>query len=71
MRITVDIDDNVLADVCRETGVEKKSPAVGKALEVFLKEIRKKRILALAKSGQIQFDLTNDEIEAGYLDDPD
>lgn len=71
MRITVDIDENVLADVCRETGVKKKSPAVGKALEAFLKESQKRRILALAKSGQIHFDLTNDEIEAGYLDDTD
>jgi Arc/MetJ family transcription regulator len=71
MRITVDIDENTLIEVRRETGISKKSPAVGRALELFLREARKRRLIRRALEGKTDYSLTNDELEKRSAYDAD
>ena len=65
MRITIDIDEETLAEVIRFTGESKKGPAVVKAATDFL---RRKKVSDYARrvmEGEFQdYPLTNDEIEA-------
>lgn len=63
MRITVEIDDKTLKEVHQETGIGKKSPAVNRALEVFLREAKKRRLIGMALGGRTDYRLTNEELE--------
>jgi Arc/MetJ family transcription regulator len=64
MRITVDIDDNQVKIIQKITGQKKKSPALSQALGAFLREQEKKALLARVLSGQTDFSLTNEQLEA-------
>ncbi|MHB8522816.1 MAG: type II toxin-antitoxin system VapB family antitoxin [Limisphaerales bacterium] len=64
MRITIEIDANHLKEIQKLTGLEKKSPAVVEALSRFLREQKRQRFIERALSGQTDFALTNDELEA-------
>jgi Arc/MetJ family transcription regulator len=65
MRITIDIDEQSLAEVMKFTGESKKGPAVVKAATDFL---RRKKVSDYARrvmEGEFpDYPLTNDEIEA-------
>ncbi len=63
MRITVDIDDAVLADVMRITGESKKSPAVVKVVEEFVKRRKAKEFGRMLREGYFDYPATNDEVE--------
>jgi Arc/MetJ family transcription regulator len=63
MRITVDIDDNVLAELTKITGEEKKSPAIAKAVSEFVKRQKAKEFGKLLREGAFDFPMTNDELE--------
>jgi len=51
VRITVDIDDKVLDDLVAITGDSKKSPAVSKAVEDFVKRSKMKEFGRLLTEG--------------------
>ena len=63
MRITIEIDENILKEIQKATAIPKKSPAVQKALEMYLRAIRKRKFLDKVLSGQTDYNLTNDELE--------
>lgn len=71
MRITIDIDEEILQDIHRETGIPKKSPAVGRALELYLREAKKRRLIGMALSGKTDYSLTNEELEKRSAYDAD
>lgn len=64
MRITVDIEESVLDDLVKLTGETKRSPAVAKAVEDFVRRQKLKEFGRLIRQGAF-----NDAFPAGY--DPD
>ncbi len=64
MRITIDIDATDLRKIQKVTGLKKKSPAVSQALDEFLRQQARREFIVRALSGQTDFALTNDELEA-------
>jgi Arc/MetJ family transcription regulator len=64
MRITIDIDANELKQIQTITGEKKKSPAIVQALSRFLRQQQRQKFLERALSGQTDFSLSNDELEA-------
>jgi hypothetical protein len=64
MRITIDVDANELKQIQKITGEKKKSPAIVQALSQFLRQQQRQKFLERALSGQTDFSLTNDELEA-------
>ncbi len=71
MRMTIDIDDKELLQIQKATGVRKKSPAVRRALQDYLKEQEKKRFLKDVLEGKCDYPLTNEELEARGVYDSD
>ena len=64
MRITIEVDAKELNKIQRITGEKKKSPAIVQALSRFLRQQQRQEFLERALSGQTDFSLTNDELEA-------
>jgi Arc/MetJ family transcription regulator len=62
--MTVDIDANIIGEIQHETGVSGKSPAVRKALEAYLREVRKRKLLQRVMEGRTDYGRTNEELEA-------
>ncbi len=71
MRITIDIDEEQLAGIQKETGIRKKSPAVRRALECYIREREKKRFLLKVMEGKCDYSLTNKQVEALGIYDTD
>ena len=67
--LTVNIDDKSLKEVQRSTGLDKKSPAIEKAVDLYLREFRKKKLIQKIMEGQIDYPATNDELEQKSLYD--
>ena len=65
MRITVEIDDKTVEAVRKSTGVEGKSPAVAKAVGLYLLQERRKRLIARALAGKTDFAASNASLEKG------
>ncbi len=69
MRLTVEIDDNDLAQVQEATGIRKKSPAVKRAVESFLYALERRRFLQRVCEGRTDYSTSNRELEdAGTYD---
>lgn len=64
MRMTLDIDAGIISEIQRETGMPGKSPAVRKALEAYLREVRKRKLLQRVMEGHTDYGRTNEELEA-------
>jgi len=64
MRMTVDIDAETIKELQHETGLHGKSPAVRKALESYLREVRKRKLIQRVMEGQTDYGRTNEELEA-------
>lgn len=64
MRITVDIEEDIIADAMALTGEKNKSPAIAKAVENFVKWKRAKEFGKRLLEGHYDYPLTNDEIES-------
>ena len=64
MRITVDIEASELRRIQKVTGQKKMSPAVSRALSEYLKLQERQKFIERALSGQTDFALTNEELEA-------
>lgn len=63
MRITVDIEEEVLNDLVKITGESKKSPAISKAVTEFVKRKKAKQFGTLLREGAFDYPITNDEVE--------
>lgn len=65
MRITIDIEENLLNEMMRLTGEQKKGPAVLKAATDFLRRKRVSEYAHRVMEGQFEdYPLTNEDIEA-------
>lgn len=64
MRIAVDIKPEVLRAVQEATGITKKSPAIRRALDLYLREVRKRRFIVRVLKGKTDYIATNEELEA-------
>jgi len=64
MRITVDIEEDEVNELMALTGEKMKSPAVAKAVEMYIKRARAKEFGMLIREGHFDYPSTNDEIEA-------
>jgi len=63
MRITVDLEENILDELSKVTGENKKSPAVAKAVTEYLKRQKAREFARLLMEGSFDYPLTNEEIE--------
>jgi hypothetical protein len=64
MRITIYVHVTQLKQIQKITGEKKKSPAIVQALSQFLHQQQRQKFLERAMSGQTDFSLTNDQLEA-------
>lgn len=63
MRITIDIDEAVLTEVEKITGEKKRSPAVARIVENFVKRAQAKAFGRNLREGEFDYPSTNEEIE--------
>jgi Arc/MetJ family transcription regulator len=63
VRITVDIDDALLAELLKLTGEKKRSPAVSKALVDYVKRRKARQLGRLLREGSFDYPSTNEDIE--------
>jgi len=63
MRITIDIDDSILAEVEKITGEKKRSPAVARIVEEFVKRAKAREFGRQLREGAFDYPVTNEEIE--------
>jgi Arc/MetJ family transcription regulator len=63
MRITVDIEEEVLDRLLQITGKPKKSPAVAEAVRQFVKHAQARELGRLLREGAVDYPVTNEEIE--------
>lgn len=64
MRLTVDIDEEVLNQAMRLTGEQKKGPAVSKAVNEFIRRQLSKEFGRRVMEGEFaDYPLTNEELE--------
>lgn len=59
----MDIDSKILDDLVKITGESKKSPAVAKAVEEFVRRKKARELGRMLREGYFDFPATNDEIE--------
>ncbi len=71
MRITVEIDDASLDRIRQATGIERKSPAVARALRDYLATLDRRTFIQRVCEGKTDYPLTNEELEARDTHDPD
>ncbi len=65
MRLTIEIDDEVLENAMELTGETKKGPAITKATAEYVKrEMVKKFANLVMEGGFADYPMTNDELEA-------
>jgi hypothetical protein len=64
MRVTVDIEDTDLQQLLLITGETKKSPAIAKAVTVFINRKKAREFGRLLREGAFDYPLTNAEIES-------
>jgi Arc/MetJ family transcription regulator len=63
MRITIDITDELLSDVLSYTGETKKSPAVARVVEEFIKRQKAKEFGNKILEGEFDYPSTAEEIQ--------
>ena len=63
MRITIDIDEAILAEVEKITGERKRSPAVARIVEEYVKRAQAKAFGRSLLEGEFDYPFTNEEIE--------
>ncbi|GAA5149549.1 hypothetical protein GCM10023213_47400 [Prosthecobacter algae] len=64
MRITVEIEDEIIRDAMELTGEKSKSPAIAKAVENYVKRMRAKELGQKLLEGYFDYPMTNEELEA-------
>jgi metal-responsive CopG/Arc/MetJ family transcriptional regulator len=63
MRITIDIEEAVLQEVEKITGEKKRSPAIARIVENFVKRAQAKAFGRRLREGGFDYPVTNEEIE--------
>lgn len=63
MKVTVELDEAVLAELLVATNERKKGPAVSKAVGEFLRRKKAGEFGRLLMEGAFDYPLTNDEVE--------
>jgi Arc/MetJ family transcription regulator len=63
MRITTDIEEGVLEEIMKATGLKSKSKAVAFAAQDFIKRTKAREFGKMLLEGEFDYPLTNDEIE--------
>lgn len=63
MRITVDIDEDILNDLVGITGESKKSPAVSRAVTEYVKRQKAREFGRLLRQGAFDYTVVNEDIE--------
>lgn len=63
MRITIDIPDELISDVMNYTGETKKSPAVARVVEEFIKRQKAKEFGKMIMEGKFDYPSTPEEIQ--------
>lgn len=63
MRITLEIDEDTLAEVLRLTGESKKSPALAAAIGEYVDMHRRRRLVERALRGETGYSATNEVVE--------
>ncbi len=63
MRITVDIPDDVLGELCSILHENKKSPAVAKAVSEFVRREKATDFVRLLRKGEFDYPATNESVE--------
>lgn len=71
MRITVELDEKTMQSIQHLTGLNKKSPAISKALNDYLRAAKKRRLIQCVMDGKSDYSTTNEELEASAAYDPD
>ncbi|MBI2432528.1 MAG: type II toxin-antitoxin system VapB family antitoxin [Candidatus Hydrogenedentes bacterium] len=71
MRLTVEIDEESLRQIQEATGEKKKSPAIQKAIEAYLRSQKVQKYLDMVREGHIDYPMTNDELEEMLDNDAD
>ena len=65
MRITIDVDEDVLEQAMALTGETKKGPAITKAASEFVRREMVRKFANMVMEGQFaDYPLTNDELES-------
>jgi Arc/MetJ family transcription regulator len=64
MRMTVELDEKVLAELTRITGIKKGSPAVAFAVRDFVNKKKAKDFGRMLREGRFDYPATNAEVEA-------
>jgi len=63
MRITIDIANDLISDVLSYTGETKKSPAVARVVEEFIKRQKAKEFGKMIMEGEFDYPSTAEEIQ--------
>lgn len=63
MRMTVEIDENILQELLKATGHKKNSPAVAFAVRDFINRRKAKDFGRMLREGTFDYPATNEEIE--------
>jgi Arc/MetJ family transcription regulator len=63
MRLTVEIADEVLADLCRILHVKKNEAAVAAAVAEFVRCEKARDFALLLRKGELDYPATNEEVE--------
>ena len=63
MRITVEIDEEILNELVKLLGEKKKSPAVSKAVVEYVRRRKAQEFGRLLREGRFDYPHTNEEIE--------
>ena len=67
MRITIEMDDDVLKNAMMLTGETKKGPAITKAASEFVRREMVRKFANMVMEGEFaDYPMTNDELEAVY-----
>lgn len=65
MRLTIDIDEEILQNAMHLTGETKKGPAITKAATEYIKREMVKKFANMVMEGRFEdYPMTNDELEA-------
>jgi Arc/MetJ family transcription regulator len=64
MRMTVDLDEKILDELLKVTGLKKNSPAVAFAVRDFLNRKKARDFGRILREGKFDYPATNEEIEA-------
>jgi len=65
MRITIEIEDDILAQAMKLTGESKKGPAINKAVNAYVRRQLARKFATMVMEGEFEdYPLTNDELES-------